>query len=261
MSCRKDLNFQSKLGPHLDFSLHKKIVPPRVFYSFLHVWWRGIIKNLGFSPNRRKNNFHQTIWLRKNLGFTHSRASGQSVDSICFLAAVARLSSTAMLKARRPCGTEAPELMFLIFLVFFAIRFSRFGKPSRSRIWIRFDLENSWGFLWIIGFHGGKFQFKLKSLRSRWFQETPIWNEFLLANMPKRMRTNLEKTPIKLVSLLKVGMKSTYWTFMSYQASSDVRATNKLSHSQIQSWQSQHCQSLRTPFATDKIIVSFPFLL
>ena len=45
--------------------------------------------------------------------------------------------------------------------------FSRFGKPSGSRIWIRFDLENSWGFLWIIGFHGGKFQFKLKSLRSK----------------------------------------------------------------------------------------------
>lgn len=128
----------------------KKPKATRVFYSFLHVWWRGIIKKNWVSAQieEKTTSTKQFDWEKTWVSPTHAQV-GSHFDSICFLVAVARLSSTAMLKARRPCGTEAPELMFFIFLFFSPSFFSSFGKPSGSRIWNR-------GFLWILGFHGGK---------------------------------------------------------------------------------------------------------
>ena len=71
--CRKDLNFQSKLGPH--FSLHKKNVPPnnqkttKVFYSFLHVWWRGIIKKNWVSAQIEEKKLPRNNLIEKKHGF------------------------------------------------------------------------------------------------------------------------------------------------------------------------------------------------
>lgn len=146
----------------------------RVFYSFLHVWWRGMIKKTWVSAQIEEKQLPPNNLIEKKLGF-HPLTRKWAV--IWFYLLLGRCR-----EAIKHCHAESTSSLWnwstwvdvFHLPVFFAILFFLVLENLLGQ---EFEIVSIWknvGFLWIIGFHVGKFQSKLKSLRSRWFQETTM---------------------------------------------------------------------------------------
>lgn len=117
----------------------------RVFYSFLHVWWRGMIKKTWVSAQieEKTTSTKQFDWEKTWVSPTHAQ-----VGSHLILSASWSLSRGYQ---ALPCWKHVVlvELKHLSWCFssscFFRHPFfSGFGKPSGSRIWNSFDLEKCW---------------------------------------------------------------------------------------------------------------------